>query len=566
MKDTISYFLRDKRALAAVLALFLATIGLSVWLLKETSAVIGQGTSEIKEVDLRGEALTIEEVRRFQAAHPGCRIRWDVPVGGQTFDSESEGITVPDYTAADREALEYFPRLKRLDASGSTDYPALLSLREEMPRLRVLWTVPVGKREISSDADSLAVGADELTAAELRETVSRFPALKRVSMLQCPYSDKEKQTLMKAFPGTVFRWPVQVCGEDFLSTAQEISLAGRTDLNAASLRQIREKAGLFYDLQRVDLSDCGFEGKTLHKLDVALGDTDVVWTMDLYGVTVRSTDEEIDVSGRMIRDRGQAVEDVIPWMNHLNKVVMCDVGINDKDMDALNQKYLPQGVRFVWLVHIKWAGIRTDSDFFIPYAESGVRQFPNMMGLSALQYCPDLIALDIGHSNVKDLSYLLIMPHLKYLILADNWVMDITEVGTLKELTWLELFKTGITDISPLLNCTSLEHLNICYIPAKGDHLYETLRQMKSLKRLWCCGTLMTEEQVNKLRQELPDCEIWDKMGDESTGGTWRYDDAYYEMRDAFHMYYMSVTGNTVPRLSEEEIRAMHEKYWGTAG
>ena len=240
---------------------------------------------------------------------------------------------------------------------------------------------------------------------------------------------------------------------------------------------------------------------------------------------------------------------------------MVDCQIKNEDMDALNQRH--PDVRFVWMVQIKWGGIRTDNIFFIPYPESGARQYPSEAGIDALWYCPDLIALDLGHTNIKNLDFLDIMPNLKYLILADNWLTDIEKVGTLKDLTWLELFKTIVTDISPLVNCTKLTDLNICYITARGDNVYETLRQMKSLKRLWICGTLMSREQVEALREELPDCEIWAKEGDDSTGSTWRYADSYYEMRDAFHMYYMSGEGNTVGRLTPEEIEQIHFKYWG---
>lgn len=51
--------------------------------------------------------------------------------------------------------------------------------------------------------------------------------------------------------------------------------------------------------------------------------------------------------------------------------------------------------------------------------------------------------------------------------------------------------------------------------------------------------------------------------GDESTGGTWRYDEDYYDMRDAFHMYYMDIKGDTVERMTEDELAAVHKKYWG---
>ena len=564
MRETITYLLRDRRARLSLLALILATAAM-VFLLRDTGRFpLPGGEEPPSALDLRGQALSLEEVRALRDAHPGAVIRWDVPVGSGRFDSESQSIAVPDYTAADRAALDFFPALKELDASGSTDYEALQELRRDMPNLSVSWTVPVGDKTLPMDTPVLLLEGEETSAGELAETLSRFTALRRVVMDRCPYGDDERAELRRRFPGTLFQWPVELCSRTFLSTDETLSFAGQEDMTEADLRTIRKKAAEFPNLRAVDLTDCGFDGETLHALDEQLGDgVDVKWTFELYGVTVCTTDEEIDVSKRYIRDNAKAVEAAIPWMSHLKKVVMCEVEVSNKRLIELYEKYLPQGIRVVWMVQIKWGGIRTDSDHFTPYPESGARQYPSMTGLSNLYYCPDLVALDLGHSNIKDLGYLSIMPKLQYLILADSWVMDLTEVGELQELTWLEIFKTGVKDISPLLNCKKLEHLNICYIIAPGDHLYETLRQMTWLKRLWCCGTFMTKEQLAKLKEELPNCEIWDKMGDESVGSTWGYHPDYYAMRDALHMYYMSVDGNKCGRLSDEELAKIHKKYWG---
>ena len=118
-------------------------------------------------------------------------------------------------------------------------------------------------------------------------------------------------------------------------------------------------------------------------------------------------------------------------------------------------------------------------------------------------------------------------------------------------------------DPTPLLGCTALRDLNVCYISTPPDALFETLSQMTWLRRLWCTGTYMSDAQVKALREALPNTEVWCSPGDESTGGTWRYDEDYYDMRDAFHMYYMDIKGNTVERMTEDELAAVHKKYWG---
>lgn len=407
---------------------------------------------------------------------------------------------------------------------------------------------------------SLTLKGDAVTREDLEQALRVLTAVERVTMPDSTLGYHEQTGLMREFPGIVFDWPVRIFGRKFNSLDQEISFAGQPGLDGYAIEQIRKRADAFYDLRTVDLTGCGLDSEELHALDEDLGDIDVVFTFDLLGREVCSTDEEIDLSGIVMKDKGAGVEEMLPWFTHLKKVVMCDCGISNEDMDALNKKY--EDIRFVWMVDIQWAAIRTDSDFFIPYRSSGVKQTRRRAGLKNLIYCTDLVALDIGHAHTQDISYISVMPHLKYLILAENYVVDISVLENLKELKWLEMFQCVTRDLSPLLGCTALEDLNICYMVAPRDNVFETLSQMTWLKRLWCSGSTLTKDQVRRLREALPDTEIWCKMGDESTGSTWRFSESYYEMRDAFHMYYMDITGNRVRRLTPEELQRMHDRYW----
>ena len=413
----------------------------------------------------------------------------------------------------------------------------------------------------SRAATFLPLSGRNVTASELRSALEQLPDVRRVELRDVRFTPEERSALRGAFPGVVFQWPVEVLGGEFLSTDLTISFAGREDLPGDAPERIREAAGEFYDLRTVDLTGCGLDDETLHALDLDLGETDVRWTVEVYGVPVSTTDREIDLSGKNLKpDKAAALEEVLPLFSRLEKVVMCECGISDKDMDALNQKY--EDIRFVWMVDIQWAAIRTDADFFTPYRASGVKQTHRRAGLANLWYCTDLVALDIGHSKTRNMDFLSVMPHLKYLIVVENYLTDCSLIGELKELKWLEMFQCPVKDISGLVGCTALEDLNICYITAPGDNVYETLRQMTWLKRLWCSGTRMSRDQLASLKEELPDCEIWCRRGDESTGSTWRYSESYYEMRDAFHMYYMDIEGNAVRRLDEEGLAKVHKRFW----
>ena len=156
--------------------------------------------------------------------------------------------------------------------------------------------------------------------------------------------------------------------------------------------------------------------------------------------------------------------------------------------------------------------------------------------LSVLRYCKNLMALDIGHNDLTDLSFLYDLPKLKVLIVGINRnLTDITPIGSLKDLEYLELFSNNVSDISPLANCTHLVDLNITYNSISD---LTPLMGLTSLRRLFVfsCNNRWGKGQVPgstiaQLRNALPACTV-----DNYTGGAieaWRTHPRYdtiYEM------------------------------------
>ena len=262
-----------------------------------------------------------------------------------------------------------------------------------------------------------------------------------------------------------------------------------------------------------------------------------VHTISLYGAEFSSDAAEIDLSDIPVEDGGAELESRLPEFSGLEKVVMCDCGLSDEEMDALNQKH--ENVRFVWTVHFGGYSLRTDATGFIaakePHGELSNKDMP------PLRYCTDLVALDLGHMKFTDISFVSGMKHLRFLVLADGEVDDIAPVAELPELEYLEIFRTDVTDLTPLLKCRNLKDLNICYIPKSASQdAFEVLLQTTWLERLFFAGNKLTREQKNELRDAYPDTAevvLYEEM--ESTGLDWRYHPRYYEMRDLLDMYYM---------------------------
>ena len=375
------------------------------------------------------------------------------------------------------------------------------------------------------------VDADTLLAE-----LEPLEALETVTLTGGAVDLQTQDRLRQARPDLTFYCDTELLGRTWPWDAQELSFAGEKR-SAEDLDTLRRELYRLPQVRSIDLTGCGLDAREMHALDEDLGEIALRYTVSLYGREFPSDAEEIDLSGISVGDGAAALEETLPLFSRLGKVVMCSCGIPDEDMDALDRRH--PDVRVVWEVSFSIWTLRTDATYFCcnrTYNRAPLRSWH----CRALRYCRDLIALDLGHKAVTDLDFLYDLPHLQYLILAENDVRDLTPVGSLRELKWLEIFWTKIEDLSPLVYCTQLRDLNISYVYARGDNVFDALSQMTWLERLWCCGSNMSGTQIESLRERLPDCEIYAERFGESTGGTWRYHPHYYQMRDAFDMYYMN--------------------------
>lgn len=147
-----------------------------------------------------------------------------------------------------------------------------------------------------------------------------------------------------------------------------------------------------------------------------------------------------------------------------------------------------------------------------------------------LQLMPHLLAMDLGHNAISDLSFLLKAPQLKVLILADNYITDLTPLAKLHDLEYLELFSNKFTDLTPLAGLSKLKDLNICY--NKIDDVTPLLG-LTQLERLWLPDRFLTAEQKAQLEAALPNTHIlyeWSR----STSFGWRHHPRYTVIRKMF--------------------------------
>mgnify|MGYP004731633251 CR=1 FL=1 len=528
----------------AAAALILAAAGIFLW---KFAFVDGEIVSKSAEtLDLRGRNVSAEELEKARRALPETRILWDVAIGGKTFDGDAESIVTGDFTAEDVPAFARLERLQSADVSVCSDMTAIAALRDALPGVRVYWTVPLGGEGF--DGESTAVTVRDAAAAEIRSALGRLPSLDSLTLTECTLTSEEQLALTEEFPAVRFVWDVTLAGRRFAGTAAALDFSGAA-LSADGLASVAAALPLFPALESVDFSRCGLSEELLRSFADAHPALLTVWETELFGVTFSTGDEEIEFSDipLTVEDAAQ-IEALLPYMPKLKKVVMLRCGISNEDMEEINLRH--ENVQFVWMVQVYSYGVRTDQTFFTIYNceyDYGV----NDRLADELRYCHDMEAMDLGHMHLfGDTYFFTQMPHLKYLIISQTAHSSIPELSSLKELIYLEAGKCSMTDLTPLLGCPKLEHLNIVYKRTHDDAVaasdIEVLTQMKQLKRLYIGGNMYSDEQVERLYAELPDTEIVVNNGPETCALGWRDPEIYFEMRDAMHMYYMDGVGNTI--------------------
>ena len=228
----------------------------------------------------------------------------------------------------------------------------------------------------------------------------------------------------------------------------------------------------------------------------------------------------------------QRLEAFLDELPNLAEVEMYETSMSAAWAKELSERY--PNVRFGWTFRIPCTKngadfthvVRTDATSFSTM-HNNRSPVHTSADFEVLRYCTRLMAVDIGHNNVEDLSFLTALPHLRVLIIGrNNSLSDISPLAACTELEYLEAFSCKIQSVAPLLNCPHLMDLNI---PNNRVQDPELFAQMTSLKRLWAFNyawnsmetSYVDSSMMAMIRNALPGCQV--NFNQAGTGGDWRY-------------------------------------------
>lgn len=258
-------------------------------------------------------------------------------------------------------------------------------------------------------------------------------------------------------------------------------------------------------------------------------------TVSFGKVTVQADTDYVDLGKVSVTANSyKKFYEFLDKLPELKRVDMYSTLIPRQRIEELKERY--PDVEFGWTMKVGNHGVRTDAvSFSTAHSDRSSRH--KTEEFSVLKYCKNLVALDIGHNAVKDLSFLYDLPQLKILILVDNQFQDVTPVGSLTELEYLELFYNDIRDVSPLTGLTKLKDLNLGFNRIAD---ISPIEAMTWLERLWVpqfnshnASKKPDPEMVEHLKAALPDTLV-DSTAKSSVGNGWRDHPRYEIMRKIF--------------------------------
>ena len=392
----------------------------------------------------------------------------------------------------------------------------------EMPQCQILWDVPFQGSRIPSSTEILTVSSLTEEDAAL---LGYFPNLREMDAMACRDYDILQEVLEKR-PRCRIRYEVEIGSQLLDRDTNAITLSE----GESSGDELMERIPCLKELRKIRLEEPEISAADLRKLMDAFPQIEFSWRKTIFGKKVESSIEFLDLSGKKFKSL-QEVQRQLAYLPNLKQVDMLNCGFTNPEMRKFRDQ-VRNDYKVVFNVQVGTMDLRTDIKDFFPDRDHGkVRNSDT----ENLRYCEDLICVDVGHLGFSNIDWVEGTPHLKYLIMSDGGAADLTPLGQLQELEFLELFMTGVVDTSPLVNCKGLRDLNLCRAPL-GD--ITPLTKMKWLEKLWVSHCPLDPEERQQLRSSLPNTHIeFDEFY--STWGGWRDMPRYFEMRDILKAPYM---------------------------
>ena len=483
--------------------------------------------SALKVVDTRGAQLTADQISLLRQRFPAVTfLTITAPGGGDMSADDTSALIVVTSPEDAEDALARFPSLQKAALTGAAFTPGdYKSLTTRHPDVDITCQIKIYDHIWPSDAAFIDMSACHTD----QNLLSDLAVFDRMTLLKLPeLSPSEALAIIGALKGVDVTYLIG--GTTISDETQTLDLRGRGVPEPEYLFALCQTAP---NLTRVYIDDPDVEKRAALR-DAGAG-VELIYNMTLLGETCSTETREIDFGQRSVTDEeALQLDDALPYMPHLEKVSMYESRLSQETMDHLFDTY--PDVFFGWTFYVghgSWE-LRSDITAFSTLNTSRSTRRPTEE-FRNLRFCKNLMALDLGHNAIDDISWLSAYPHMRILILADNKISDFSVLSELKELEYAELFINELPSFDCLANHDRLVDLNICYDMVVGTTSRDDITPLftlTNLERLWIYHNGLNEDQLNQLREALPNTQI--ETPKESTGAGWRDHWRFRVMIDMF--------------------------------
>jgi len=439
----------------------------------------------------------------------------------QIYDKDLTVIDLRGTQEVDVSRLCLLTSLKHIDLRDtSVTADQIEYIQSRLPKCDVLWSIPIAGQLVDSNCTSLILNAP---VEEDFDKLALFDELEEITVNNCQLYD-----LMLAYNDASSNdvdivWTVPIGDRLYKSNTVTVKMP---DASAEDVQQL-------YHLPALKSAD--LNGSTAYEQIVNYAeshpDCNVMWSVDVVGQVVSSKDTELDISGTKV-ESASYIEERLRYLPNLEKLIMCDCGLSNEEMDALNRKF--ENTKIIWRVYFgKWS-LRTDATAFSTQQPEKPTYRLTDNQVTVLKYCTDLEMLDLGHQSLTSVEPFADLTNLKVLILADNRISDISSLYKLTKMEYFEMFINRISDISVMEYMPNLTDVNFCWNRISDPSV---LYNHKHLERIWMCGGYMSDATKREFMSALPDTEFDLYSGYGSTNGSWRHNDHFAKIREGFRKH-----------------------------
>jgi len=404
-------------------------------------------------------------------------------------------------------------------------YSEIDAYRQEHPHVKISYTVTI---EGGSEPMLLNESTTEIAVtdtAQLNSLIDHADYLQQVILIDLGSLSPDAVLLdnfRTAFPNA----DVHYSSVTLLGTVYSADVTA-LDLSHITPEQVGAAACALKALsavQTVELMDAdqntALAIEDVAKLNAARPDIQFHYEFRLFGKTLSTDMERLEYFKAKLTDEDlEQFRIIAPFMHNLTYLKLDWCGTSDEATAALREDLKEYGIKVVWRVFFYKYNCLTDT----------LRIWANWEVTSehaeVLKYCNEVKYLDMGHSFIKTCEFVKYMPDLEVCILADTKLINVEPLQYCKNLKFVEIFMTHVTDLSPLVGLDKLEHLNISEMfaledisPICGADVFPNLIQIN------CVCTELPADQVALFKENHPNSANEFRNFGHSTLFNWRYD------------------------------------------